>query len=121
MTPEELIAKARDLIADPAHWCQYIGAKRADGVSTAYDDPAATQWCASAALAKFAGDDDILLAKANSILDKYIDGDLADTWYHVVLANRSVQRQYKRIWHVNDYLGHEAVLHILDRATKGKT
>jgi hypothetical protein len=45
------VKKARDRIADPAHWCQGTFARTADGFQCLFTDPLAQSFCAFSALA----------------------------------------------------------------------
>lgn len=49
MSPADVLLAARDLIADPEHWCKVNVAERADGEST-YADHSAHAFCAFGAV-----------------------------------------------------------------------
>ena len=46
----QIVKRARDRIADPAHWCQGAFARTADGFQCLFTDPLAQSFCAFGAL-----------------------------------------------------------------------
>lgn len=57
MTAAEYLRRAQAVIADPAHWCQGVGAREADGRRCLVRSSRARSWCASGAMA-FVGADE---------------------------------------------------------------
>lgn len=55
LSAQEILQGARDLISDPAHFCQVNGAETADGKPIAFDSPEATRWCVYGAILRTAG------------------------------------------------------------------
>lgn len=110
-----VIVAARALIADPLDWCQFVPAKR-DGVRTDADDPLATQICASSAVEILTEEDRPMRKEVFQTLDGLVVREYAEQRWITMYGNRPMERSFLRLWHVNDHLGHEAVLHIFDLA-----
>lgn len=56
-TPAETLQKARDLIADPAHWTQKASARSAEGNSVSVRSPKAESFCTLGAIDRVVGHD----------------------------------------------------------------
>ena len=93
MTTVEILRAARELISDPARWTRGKYGATATGNHVRGDDPQAIRWCAYGAIEKVVGnsswDAEMILSEA--------------AHPHVVI-------------HINDELGHAAVLDLYDRA-----
>ena len=88
---KEKLIEARDRIKDQKNWCQGVGARTERGNRTTTNSPFATQWCA-----------------VGSLIRSGLDGEQ--------LSLLSISMYGKVLTGVNDYLGHEAVMKVFDRA-----
>ena len=73
----DALVRARDLIADPDHWCRGAGAMDANGVGIPEDDPTAVRWCALGArwlACSYVGDERRmeLSARMTRIMDRHL-------------------------------------------------
>lgn len=97
MTAVEVLRKAKELIADPARWCQGKSACDEHGVVRSLKDQEAVAFCAEGALGRISD----------------------DPWrYRLVPLMCQAARElycYDHIY-VNDQLGHGAVMKVFDRA-----
>ena len=86
ITDQEVLAalwRARDLIADPDHWCQGAGAMDENGIGIPEDDPTAVRWCALGArwmACSYAGFERRmeLSARITRIMDRHMMADWGD-------------------------------------------
>lgn len=95
-----LIERARELIADPEHWCRGSYARGKGGVSVSVGDSSARRYCAMGAL--------ILAAWE-------ITGDVNRGDGLAYNAAKIVSKTGSLVF-VNDHQGHAAVLALLDKA-----
>jgi hypothetical protein len=98
---KQIIQKARDRIADPAHWCKDKLAKKANGEPCAIDNPQAAPFCALGAIAVeylplYGGNSFLAIGRADSLR------------FHVWPSHQLTE--------VNDEEGHAAVLKLFDKA-----
>jgi hypothetical protein len=94
----ETLRAARELIADPERWTQGVFARDAEGRSVDPSDDRAVRWCAAGAIWRVA-------TVAHGWCDAY--------W----LARDAAERAHDSgLTEVNDRLGHQAVLRVLDQA-----
>ena len=96
---KEIVRVARDLIADPEHWCWGEFAQTAVGVSCSWGSPDACRWCAEGAL-RYA---------AIKVLD--FDLDSFET-----LEPIGAIAYPDSLTNINDNQGHAAVLKLFDEA-----
>ena len=100
----EIIKKARDRIADPEHWCIDDLARTRDGAACHINDPHATRFCATGALAfalfQLTGDESEAVTQATRLGNLIMGGSKFG------------------LGRINDKSGHEVVLAILDHAVK---
>lgn len=101
MSAVEVLKAAKELIADPARWCQESYAMDDTGVAEV-SDGAACRFCAVGARLR------ILASEDNT----------TQTWTAtgVFLESSAHQKYGSGITYVNDHVGHEAVMKCYDRA-----
>lgn len=95
MTTLDVLKAARELIRDPARWCQDAFACDADGDAVHTLDPQAVRWCAVGALNKVAPSSEVS----------------ADAYGLLEVAAGPIC-----VSDINDAEGHEAVLAVYDEA-----
>lgn len=94
-TEVEILKAVRDKLADPKRWSQGMAAKNAKGEPVHSGDVNAVAWCLWGAL--------------------NVDSGFADSAWHLIEV--AAQDLYgKGPIDVNEDLGHEAVMKVLDRA-----
>jgi len=104
VTARDLLTKARTVIADPAHWTTGTYARDADGVATQADSPYAKCFCTYGAVQRAAVELRARPASVNEAYQALQDQAHTGSWsYHTVAT-------------INDQLGHEAALKLLDHS-----
>lgn len=100
LTPEQrqIIKKARDRIADPAHWCKGANARSADGRPCHPAERRAVRFSVFGAL-----------------VAEYVAQGVMWPVDVVHELSRQLHPQFT-LWHINEYEGHAAVLAIFDKA-----
>lgn len=96
-----VLRQARELIANPANWCQGETARDAEGWSAHPEDGRARRWDAIGAVERVAG------------RGSKVCGDALNLLYDVVPGGVSTERG---VASVNDDDGHAAVLDLFDSA-----
>jgi len=120
----QVLEKARTLLTDSARWTRDAPARNQDGTPVRPSDPSAICWCLEAAIGIAAGRSGIVPFEMLELLDRaavdlyaaelrieHVNFDTGDPepplWDYVAYESSS---------YVNDVLGHEATLAVLDRA-----
>lgn len=106
MLPSEILTKAKELIADPANWCQEGYSKDEIGRVTA--TYLGCQWCAMGALWRICD-----ITKTDRFHDHNKDGTI---YLRKAAAEQATSHGIGDIAHINDHLGHAAVMVMYDRA-----
>lgn len=126
----EILTRARALIEDPTCWSRCNPAADATGRRVEVTDAKAVCWCGFAAVdridAEYAKEHNIVIrpgsvttdfgARAHSALAKAVQNLFGDQTFEIMLANQMQPRRFSRMWHVNQHLGHAAVLRVYDLA-----
>lgn len=104
MNLRQLLERSRELIADPKHWTQGVGARDASGNPIASDAPECVCWCAAGAIYKASSD----------ALDDGYASHYGETKLWV--DQMAWKRGFANIESLNDNTDHATVLAVFDEA-----
>jgi hypothetical protein len=113
----KVLRAARRTISRKSRWCRYVGAETRDGATTLCESPEAVRWCALGAIGKAAADLKVFDRKK---VDPFTKEDVYLGQSALIQSLNLISRRLfpfsSKLQNVNDRIGREAALAVLDAA-----
>lgn len=111
----DVLRRAREIITDPERWCRHSYAVTADDVATRSDSDSAAKFCAFGAISR--------ACMEHGLYEKGVKLTSEELFRNSLALNASLDRlaacmfpRYPRLQWVNDSVGREAAIEVLDAA-----